>query len=760
MATIEKLLFSFVGLGVLCSVAFGSTFVAPNGNANLSGNASGTFSTTPVSLELQELIGGGQMPLNPVQITGISFRAAPGAGAVNVKIGSLSVSLSTSPSVPNGTGANLMSSTFATNVGTDKTLVYSGTNVTWSDAGCSKPGPCPFDINIVFTTPFHYTGFGSLLIDMSLTNISGTGAFDDASAPGPPGGSIAQVSGALGSATGTFSYQGNIVQLTYTALTTNNPSITGVVNVASNIPPGMPNYGIAQGSLFAIYGSNLGPANLVVATPPLPTTAGLGGTTVSIGVNGTVVTAPIYFSRSDVVVAVMPSNTPVGSANLILTYNTLRAASSTTVMATNFGISNLLITNANNGSGVEEIGAVTFANFQSISATNTAKPGDTLVVWGTGLGATPNNGGDTDNPPFGNIGSAPLVFVGGVQSPSVTYWGRAPGTIPGLDQINFVVPPNAPLGCNVSIVVETTNGTTPVVSNGPTIALAATDGATCSDPTQTIPSSVLSNSSSKVMVISLQQQVFNCPPGDNCTTTTTSNASVDFFRATQAQLAGLLPGVNAEPSFGTCYTTIIATNSGGGGGNGPPGTLLDAGTSVTLTPPSGKALTLAAQAPGAYQSDNSSTTLSSGAWSLSNGAGGADIGSLSFNFTVPQQVAWTNQADIYSGQSGPGSSGLDRTKPLTVTWSGGDSNGYVDVSGYAQNAARTYFVGFECAAPTSAGQFVIPPSILLAMPTGPNALPTIAVSTFALPYSLGAVPGFDAALNLSAFQTQVPVFFK
>ena len=91
---------------------------------------------------------------------------------------------------------------------------------------------------------------------------------------------------------------------------------------------------------------------------------------------------------------------------------------------------------------------------------------------------------DSGPPPAGNIGSAPQVYVGGVPSQSVTYWGRAPGSIPGLDQINFQVPPDAPLGCNVSIVVETMNGSIPVVSNAPTIALAAADGANCSDATQ------------------------------------------------------------------------------------------------------------------------------------------------------------------------------------------------------------------------------------------------------------------------------------
>jgi hypothetical protein len=43
------------------------------------------------------------------------------------------------------------------------------------------------------------------------------------------------------------------------------PTIAGVTNGASYIPNGLPNAGVAKGALFVIKGSNLGPANFVVA---------------------------------------------------------------------------------------------------------------------------------------------------------------------------------------------------------------------------------------------------------------------------------------------------------------------------------------------------------------------------------------------------------------------------------------------------------------------------------------------------------------
>jgi uncharacterized protein (TIGR03437 family) len=249
------------------------------------------------------------------------------------------------------------------------------------------------------------------------------------------------------------------------------PLINLVVNAASG------NSGIAQGSVFMIWGVGLGPPGFQSAPLPLPPT--LAGTTITVTVSGATVTAPMYFTGYGQVGGVMPSNTPVGDGTLTLTYNGKSASRPVTVVAATFGISHVDVYSDDNGFVVRSIAAVTFPDFQFVSDTHAAKPGDTLILWGTGLGAAPNNDGDIEPSPASDIGSTPLVFVGGVQSPSVTYWGRSPNSTPGLDQINFVIPPNAPLGCNVSIVVQTA---TPVaVSNAPTIAVSATDGGTCSE---------------------------------------------------------------------------------------------------------------------------------------------------------------------------------------------------------------------------------------------------------------------------------------
>src|ERR1700722_3441942 len=62
-------------------------------------------------------------------------------------------------------------------------------------------------------------------------------------------------------------------------------SITGVYNAGSWIPPSLPNSGVAQGAIFTVTGSGLGPAALQqVQSYPLPTTAGLAGTTIQVKV--------------------------------------------------------------------------------------------------------------------------------------------------------------------------------------------------------------------------------------------------------------------------------------------------------------------------------------------------------------------------------------------------------------------------------------------------------------------------------------------
>jgi uncharacterized protein (TIGR03437 family) len=75
---------------------------------------------------------------------------------------------------------------------------------------------------------------------------------------------------------------------------------------------GLPGSGVAQGSIFSIYGSGLGPATWIEANQfPLPTT--LGGTSVMVTVQGTSVPVIVLGADSTQVNALLPSNTPIGN---------------------------------------------------------------------------------------------------------------------------------------------------------------------------------------------------------------------------------------------------------------------------------------------------------------------------------------------------------------------------------------------------------------------------------------------------------------
>jgi uncharacterized protein (TIGR03437 family) len=271
-----------------------------------------------------------------------------------------------------------------------------------------------------------------------------------------------------GTITGT---DGTVITLTGVANTNNGPSpafqaalpgpiISSVTNAASNIVPGLPNAAVAQGAIFLLFGSGLGPQNIAIAPAPFQSNS-VSGASVAVTVNGTTVNAPMYYASDRQLSALLPSNTPAGSGTVTVTYNGVAGQPAPiTVVPNNVGI----FTIGSNGQGPA---IVTYPDYSLVSATkasncggpNTtcgaANPVDTLIIWATGLG--PVNDVDASGAGLGqNMPNIPLtVWLGGVQSP-VTYQGRS-GCCVGEDQIVFTVPNNVPTGCAVPLVVQINN---------------------------------------------------------------------------------------------------------------------------------------------------------------------------------------------------------------------------------------------------------------------------------------------------------------
>ena len=81
------------------------------------------------------------------------------------------------------------------------------------------------------------------------------------------------------------------------------PVVNGVANVASFALSGLPHAGIAQGSIFTVFGERMGPASLQLATSfPLPRE--LGGTSMRATVGGTSVSAIMVFTSANQAAAI------------------------------------------------------------------------------------------------------------------------------------------------------------------------------------------------------------------------------------------------------------------------------------------------------------------------------------------------------------------------------------------------------------------------------------------------------------------------
>src|SRR5947209_18278829 len=112
----------------------------------------------------------------------------------------------------------------------------------------------------------------------------------------------------------------------------------GVVNSASYANTGLLNSGIAQGSIFTIFGTGLGPDTLTSASGfPLPPS--LNGTSVRITSGATTVNAVLLYVSAGQVGAILPSQTPLGNATLTVTYNGQTSAPEPIIVARRkFGI--------------------------------------------------------------------------------------------------------------------------------------------------------------------------------------------------------------------------------------------------------------------------------------------------------------------------------------------------------------------------------------------------------------------------------------
>ena len=166
---------------------------------------------------------------------------------------------------------------------------------------------------------------------------------------------------------------------------------------------------------------------------------GLGGGTLRATVGG--MEAAILFSNDTQMNFLVPQGVPVGTTvNVEVSRNgALLYSLPTLVQAT----SPALFTSNGSGSGQA---AVLNQDYSANGVSNGAKPGQVVMVYGTGFGAAlpPGDGGLTV------LASGVSATVGGLPA-EVLYAGMVAGATPGLQQINVKIPENSPLGAAVAI---------------------------------------------------------------------------------------------------------------------------------------------------------------------------------------------------------------------------------------------------------------------------------------------------------------------
>jgi uncharacterized protein (TIGR03437 family) len=531
------------------------------------------------------------------------------------------------------------------------------------------------------------------------------------------------------------------------------PSINqgGIVNAVSNRGGG----GIAQGSMFTIYGSNLGPAAYWKAYQfPIPDTQ--NGVTVTVTQGSTNMPAYLLYVQANQINAIMPSNAPLGNAQITVTYNGIIGASAAvTIVKVAFGINSVAY-----GSGPGIIKNYDGSNNPPLNTASTpAKPGQVEIVVGTGLGpiATPDN----QSPPAGAPTTPVQVLVGGIQA-NVAYSGRAPGNA-GQDQINFTVPANAPLACSVPVQISA-GGTW----SNPVLMAISSDGKHCQDTFN--PYSGLSSTGGKSGTLGLVRMNFSGQT-DPTKPPTTGTFDLGFGAFTQTKAGGdtaFSPITNLSPP-GTCSSLNqmldLGTLMSDAAGIDPTiAASLDAGAQLTVTGGAGGATgtmtqSLGSASPyvgllGAILNTSGATVpppfLDGGPFTISNGAGGKDVGKFSATIALSPAITWINPPST-----------INRASPLTLTWTGGDSTQTVMILGGSSDQTSKATGGFLCFAPAGAHSFTVPLNSLADLiPTGGAATSSSGPVGFLslMPTYLGSVqtftaPGLDVGVMFNTIMT-------
>jgi len=261
-----------------------------------------------------------------------------------------------------------------------------------------------------------------------------------------------------------------------------------------------------------------------------------------------------------------------------------------------------------------------------------------------------------------------------------------------------------------------------VWSNTVTIALSA-DGSHCKDTNN--PLSGISSTGGKLGIVGLVRVEYygQLDPSQAATNSTIDLGIGSFAQVTAGGDLAQSPFMNLPP-VGTCNSTNrpldLGATLGAGGTNLDPSLarMLNAGTALTVAGP-GETTTMSqvfSSSPylavlGGSVSAGSSISLgdsesalflNTGPFTI-GGTGGADVGAFSATVNAAPAINWTNEMSIAT---------IDRTTPLTLTWTGGDPAATMLVVGASSDPNTQASGWFACLAAMNAGTFTVPVNTL------------------------------------------------
>jgi uncharacterized protein (TIGR03437 family) len=502
------------------------------------------------------------------------------------------------------------------------------------------------------------------------------------------------------------------------------PTITAVLDAATNTPD------IAQGGIFIVKGTNMsGPGYVPASAPPLvPTIPGTGvKITFAPAAGGASTDAFMFyvFNQGGVnqLAALAPSKLAPGSYNVTVTYNGVPSAPATAnIVQRKFG----LLASDGTGTGLaviqnyisqQQLDVNRFTTFSTGSdkdrvTYSPAKPGQTLIAWGIGLG--PITGDDSQAPGAVDFRSQVdiKVIVGGV-SISPLYAGRSP-SLPGADQVNFILPSDIPTGCTTTFQVSVGGR----LSNQTFIAITPNGSANvCTLPGFTPEQLTKLDQGGSYVAGNFNLTQLSLSMGGFSAKTESASGAFTSYKGTQISNLAALGNSN-----GACYV-FRRTGKLNDLIYGPTSNDLDAGV-VTLNGPnvSNQAFTKGPDnsyslSLGTAFTGGSSPKITQGTYTVS-GAGGADVGKFTASVTVGPPL--TLNADLPTS--------VPRAQALSIGWTGGNASDTVAIMGMSgsqvggTSSDPIFDAGvFICTTTADKQSLTVPASILGQLPATPAA---------------------------------------